>query len=222
MELNEQLIQAITKAVVEQLQGNQPQPHNSEGETLAGKTRMRPMHSYEGAEKAPQGTDPKEIVIGVGAAFQTEIRATICGIPLEEVLRNVQAGIEEEGMTSRVVKILDTSDVCFMALQAAKLSGSGIGIGIPSKGTTVIHQKDLYPLSNLELFPQAPLMDLDTYRKIGRNAAKYVKGEKVTPIECTNDPMVRAKFQVKAALMHIIETEQLQPEKGMIVWEGAN
>lgn len=221
MELNEQLIQAITKAVVEQLQGNQPQPHNSEGETLAGKTRMRPMHSYEGAEKAPQGTDPKEIVIGVGAAFQTEIRATICGIPLEEVLRNVQAGIEEEGMTSRAVKILDTSDVCFMALQAAKLSGSGIGIGIQSKGTTVIHQKDLYPLSNLELFPQAPLMDLDTYRKIGRNAAKYVKGEKVTPIECTNDPMVRAKFQVKAALMHIIETEQLQPEKGMIVWEGA-
>lgn len=221
MELNEQLIQAITKAVVEQLQGNQPQPHNSEGETLAGKTRMRPMHSYEGAEKAPQGTDPKEIVIGVGAAFQTEIRATICGIPLEEVLRNVQAGIEEEGMTSRVVKILDTSDVCFMALQAAKLSGSGIGIGIQSKGTTVIHQKDLYPLSNLELFPQAPLMDLDTYRKIGRNAAKYVKGEKVTPIECTNDPMVRAKFQVKAALMQIIETEQLQPEKGMIVWEGA-
>ena len=221
MELNEQLIQAITKAVVEQLQGNQPQPHNSEGETLAGKTRMRPMHSYEGAEKAPQGTDPKEIVIGVGAAFQTEIRATICGIPLEEVLRNVQAGIEEEGMTSRVVKILDTSDVCFMALQAAKLSGSGIGIGIQSKGTTVIHQKDLYPLSNLELFPQAPLMDLDTYRKIGRNAAKYVKGEKVTPLECTNDPMVRAKFQVKAALMHIIGTEQLQPEKGMIVWEGA-
>ena len=221
MELNEQLIQAITKAVVEQLQGNQPQPHNSEGETLAGKTRMRPMHSYEGAEKAPQGTDPKEIVIGVGAAFQTEIRATIGGIPLEDVLRNVQAGIEEEGMTSRVVKILDTSDVCFMALQAAKLSGSGIGIGIQSKGTTVIHQKDLYPLSNLELFPQAPLMDLDTYRKIGRNAAKYVKGEKVTPIECTNDPMVRAKFQVKAALMHIIETEQLQPEKGMIVWEGA-
>ena len=162
---------------------------------------------------------PKEIVIGVGAAFQTEIRATITGIPLEEVIRNVRAGIEEEGMTSRVVKVLDTSDVGFMALQSAKLSGSGIGIGIQSKGTTVIHQKDLYPLTNLELFPQAPLMTLDTYRKIGRNAAKYVKGEKVTPIESTNDPMVRAKFQVKAALMHIIETEQLDPEKGMIKWE---
>lgn len=228
MEVNEQLIQAITKAVVEQLQRNgaKPQTQNSPSpvstgtQSLAGKTRMRPKRSYEGAVRAKQGTDPKEVVIGVGAAFQTEITRTIGGIPLDEVLRNVKAGIEEEGMVSRVVKVLDTSDVGFMALQAAKLSGSGIGIGIQSKGTTVIHQKDLYPLTNLELFPQAPLMSLDTYRKIGRNAAKYVKGEKVTPIECTNDPMVRAKFQVKAALMHIIETEQLDPEKGMIVWEG--
>ena len=63
-------------------------------------------------------------------------------------------------------------------------------------------------------------MDLETYRKIGQNAAKYVKGEKVTPVECTNDPRVRAKYQVKAALMHIVETEQLDPEKGMIEWEG--
>ena len=183
MEVNEQLIRAITQAVVEQLHQNgaQPEkevqtPETSGSGSLAGRTRMRPKHSYDNAARAAQGTDPREIVIGVGAAFQTEIHKTMGGIPLDEVLRNVKAGIEEEGMTSRVVKVLDTSDVCFMALQAAKLSGSGIGIGIQSKGTTVIHQKDLYPLSNLELFPQAPLMDLETYRKIGQNAAKYVKG----------------------------------------------
>lgn len=225
MEVNEQLIQAITKAVVEQLQKNglpAKAPSSASGTaSLAGKTRMRPKHSYKGVQKAVQGTDPKEVVIGVGAAFQTEINSTINGIPLDQVLENLKAGIEEEGMVSRVVKVLDTSDVAFMGLQAAKLSGSGIGIGLQSKGTTVIHQKDLYPLSNLELFPQAPLMDLDTYRKVGQNAAKYVKGEKVTPVECTNDPMVRAKYQVKAALMHIIETEQLDPDMGMIVWEGA-
>lgn len=224
MQLNEQLIQAITKAVIEQLKNNGAQEATAAAPTatqsLAGRTRMRPKRSYDGAVRAEKGTDPKEIVIGVGAAFQTEINATIGGIPLDEVIRNVKAGIEEEGMVSRVVKVLDTSDVGFMALQSAKLSGSGIGIGIQSKGTTVIHQKDLYPLTNLELFPQAPLMSLDTYRKIGKNAAKYVKGEKVTPIEVTNDPMVRAKYQVKAALMHIIETEQLDPDKGMIVWEG--
>ena len=108
-----------------------------------------------------------------------------------------------------------------MGLEAAKISGSGIGIGLQSKGTAVIHQKDLYPLSNLELFPQAPLITLDMYRKIGQNAARYVKGEKVTPIESVNDPMVRAKFQVKAALMHIKETEQVDPEIPMIEWGKA-
>ena len=153
MKIDEQLIRAVTAAVVEQLQKNgqlhldtvRDTTNNKEGYKLAGRTRMKPKHSYKGAVKAEQGTDPKEIVIGVGAAFQTEIRSTICGIPLDKVLQNVQAGIEEEGMVSRVVKVLDTSDVGFMALQAAKLSGSGIGIGIQSKGTTVIHQKDLYP-----------------------------------------------------------------------------
>ncbi len=63
----------------------------------------------------------------------------------------------------------------FIAHDAAELSGSGIGIGIQSKGTTVIHQKDLPPLSNVELFSQAPLIDLPTYRAIGKNAAKYAK-----------------------------------------------
>ena len=33
------------------------------------------------------------------------------------------------------------------------------------------------PLSNLELFPQAPLLTLDTYRQIGKNAARYAKRE---------------------------------------------
>lgn len=227
MEVNEQLVRAVTQAVVVQLMASGAQPQNVSSTpapagtgSFAGKTRMRPKHSYEGAVRASKGTDPKEVVIGVGAAFQTEITKTMSGIPLEEVLRNICAGIEEEGMTSRVVKVLDTSDVGFMGLEAAKLSDPESALVCSQKEQLSSIRKDLYPLSNLELFPQAPLMDLDTYRKIGRNAAKYVKGEKVTPIECTNDPMVRAKYQVKAALLHIIETEQLDPEKGMIEWEG--
>ena len=100
MEVNEQLIQAITKAVVEQLQKNglpAKAPSSASGTaSLAGKTRMRPKHSYKGAQKAVQGTDPKEVVIGVGAAFHTEINSTINGIPLDKVLENLKAGIEEE------------------------------------------------------------------------------------------------------------------------------
>ena len=226
MQVNEDLVKQITNAVLTEMK------HRTDGTgvkvsapapvpSMEGRDRINPVKtSYASYPRAKKGTDPKEVVIGVGAAFQMEIKKTICGIPLEDVLKNVKAGIEDEGMIPRVVKILDTSDVCFMALEAAKLSGSGIGIGIQSKGTTVIHQKDLYPLSNLELFPQAPLMDLETYRKIGKNAAKYVKGEQVVPVPCTNDPMSRPKYQVKAALMHIAETEQLDPEVGIIEWEG--
>lgn len=227
MQINEELVKQIVNAVIEQMgqQGDKPvtapvAPAPSVT-TMAGRDRINAQKTdYSGYPRAKKGTDPKEIVIGVGAAFQKEIKRTICDIPLDEVLRNVKAGIEEEGMNARVVKILDTSDVCFMALEAAKLSGSGIGVGIQSKGTTVIHQRDLYPLSNLELFPQAPLMTLDTYRQIGKNAAKYVKGEQVVPVPCTNDPMSRPRFQVKAALMHIAETEQLDPAVGAIEWEG--
>lgn len=224
MQMNEDLIQKIVDAVMEQLgqlENNKDAKPSADVSSLAGRDRINAEKTdYSSYPKAKKGTDPKEIVIGVGAAFQKEIKRTICDIPLEDVLRNVKAGIEEEGMNARVVKILDTSDVCFMALEAAKLSGSGIGVGIQSKGTTVIHQKDLYPLSNLELFPQAPLMTLETYRQIGKNAAKYVKGEQVVPVPCTNDPMCRPKYQVKAALMHIVETEQLDPKVGAIEWEG--
>ena len=39
----------------------------------------------------------------------------------------------------------------------------------------MIHQRDLPRLSSLELFPQAPLIDLEMYRQIGTNAAKYAK-----------------------------------------------
>ena len=61
-------------------------------------------------------------------------------------------------------------------------------------------------------------MTLESYRKIGANAAKYGKGEKVTPMEGRNDPMVRASYQVKAALMHIKETEQVDKNIPYIEW----
>ena len=224
MQISEDLIRQITNAVVSQMSQNGQGASSSvsnKAPSMAGRSRINEEKtSYRDYPRARKGTDPKEVVIGVGAAFQKEITKTIGGIPLDDVLRNVKAGIEEEGMIPRVVKILDTSDVCFMALEAAKLSGSGIGVGIQSKGTMVIHQRDLYPLSNLELFPQAPLMTLETYRQIGQNAAKYVKGEQVVPVPCTNDPMSRPRYQVKAALMHIAETEQLDPEVGAVEWEG--
>ena len=119
----------------------------------------------------------------------------------------------KEGLKWRIIKVYHTSDVSFIAHVAAEYSGSGIGIGIQSKGTTVIHQKDLPNLSNLELFSQAPLIDLDTYRKIGKNAAKYAKGESPTPVPTKNDQMARPTYQALSALLHIKETELVDNNK---------
>ncbi len=233
--MNELLIKQVTEVVAKALEASGKQVTEEQviaavAQTLAAygepaKTASNKVNNttkksdYSAYPDAPKGTNPKEVVIGVGPAFQREINYTINGLDLADVLKNIKAGIEEEGMVPRVVKVLKTSDVCFMGLEVAKLSGSGIGIGLQSKGTAVIHQKDLYPLSNLELFPQAPLMSLEHYRKVGQNAAKYAKGEQVKPIECENDPMCRAKYQVKAALMHIKETEQIDMSRSVIVWE---
>ena len=170
--------------------------------TAAGKLTL--------AETGPaeRGADPKEVVVAVSPAFSTLIHETIIGLPHADVLKEIAAGIEEEGLEYRFVKIYKSADVGFIAHQAAKLSGSGIGIGIQSRGTTVIHQKDLPPLSNVELFSQSPLIDLETFRAIGKNAAKYAKGESPQPVPIRNDQMARPKYQAIAALLHNKETAQ--------------
>nr|WP_312577234.1 propanediol/glycerol family dehydratase medium subunit [Sedimentibacter sp.] len=164
-------------------------------------------------EELKQGKLPNEVVIGLAPAFGKYQTKTIIGIPHYKVLKEVIAGIEEEGLSYRIARNYRTSDVAFVAHDAAKLSGSGIGIGIQSKGTTVIHQKDLFPLSNLELFSQAPLIDLATYRQIGKNAAKYAKGESPNPVPVRNDQMARPKYQAIAALLHIKETQHVEANK---------
>ncbi|ASV56960.1 propanediol/glycerol family dehydratase medium subunit [Yersinia enterocolitica] len=162
-------------------------------------------------EVATTGERVDEVVIAVGPAFDKHQHKTLIDMPHEAIIKELVAGVEEEGLHARVVRVLRTSDVSFMSWDAANLSGSGIGIGIQSKGTTVIHQRDLLPLSNLELFSQAPLLTLATYRQIGKNAARYAKRESPSPVPVVNDQMVRPKFMAKAALFHIKETKHVVP-----------
>ena len=165
------------------------------------------------AGPAERGTNPREVVIALAPGFGGRMTHTIIDVDHGDVLREVCAGIEEQGLSYRFIRVFRTADVGFIAHEAAKLSGSGIGIGIQSRGTTVIHQKDLPPLSNLELFSQAPLIDADTFRAIGQNAAKYAKGESPSPVPVRNDQMARPKYQAIAALWHIKETQLCDPNK---------
>lgn len=205
MEMNEKVLRDIIAEVIANLnvedsaEGPKPAPKPAESGNL--------VLTEVGVAK--KGTDTDEVVIGVAPAFGKYQTKTIIKLPHDKVLREIMAGIEEEGLKSRVVRVNNTSDVAFIGLAAAKLAGSGIGIGLQSKGTIIIHQKDLAPLSNLELFPQAPLLELSMYRAIGRNAAKYAKGEIPNPVPTLNDQMARPKYQAIAALLHIKETEHV-------------
>ncbi|PZG23502.1 propanediol/glycerol family dehydratase medium subunit [Nonomuraea aridisoli] len=176
-------------------------------DTVAG------ARTLELREKGPAmpGRRSDEVVVGLSPAFGDFFSKTIVGVPHADVLRELLAGVEEQGMHARVVRFRASADLAAIAHAAARLSGSGIGVGILSRGTTMIHQKDLLRLSNLELFPQAPLLDLETFRLIGRNAARYAKGESPEPVPSRNDHMARPRWQAKAALLHIKETEFVRP-----------
>ncbi|MCS6953015.1 MAG: hypothetical protein NZM33_09170 [Bryobacteraceae bacterium] len=150
------------------------------------------------------------MILAVGPAFGTALRATLTGLPHRDVIRALVAGIEAEGMRARLIKVRDTADCGWIGWKGAQLSGSGIAVGLQSKGTTVIHRRDLAPLNNLELFPQAPNLTLESYRVIGRNAAKYAKGEPVLPVPVEIDNFARLKWIVAATVLHRRETEQVR------------
>src|SRR5262245_43036773 len=170
---------------------------------------VEPQMQLQEHGDAKMSTNSRDLVIALGPAFGTAMDTTLLGLPHHSVLRALIDGVETEGLAARVVKVYSTSDCGFIGHAGAQLSGSGISIGIQSKGTTVIHRRDLEPLNNLELFPQAPNLTLDSYRIIGRNAAKYAKGEPVLPVPIQIDNMARLKYIVNTTLLHHRETEQV-------------
>ncbi|WP_028581700.1 propanediol/glycerol family dehydratase medium subunit [Desulfogranum japonicum] len=206
MKISEEMVKEIILEVMGQMQP--PASASAPASTAA----PVPLNLRETGD-AVVGKDKNEVVIGLPPAFGNTMTQTIIHIPHQDVLREVMAGIEEEGLKARLVKVNRTADVGFIGHEAAKLSGSGIGIGIISRGTSVIHQRDLAPLQNLELFSQAPLVELETFRAMGRNAAKYAKGENPSPVPVRNDPMARPKYQGLAALLHNKETQLVDRHK---------
>lgn len=205
MKITEELVREIILEVLRDMEGG----GRSAGAGGEGSTPLE----FKQVGPAKQGMDKNEVVVAMPPAFGTVMTKTIIGIPHREVLREIAAGIEEEGLKARLIKVYKTADVAFMSHEAAKLSGSGIGIGVQSRGTSVIHQKDLKPLQNLELFSQSPLVDLATFRAMGRNAAKYAKGESPQPVPVRNDPMARPRYQGLAALLYNKEVQYVKPDK---------
>ena len=122
------------------------------------------------------------------------------------MLAAIVDGATEAGAAPRIVRVGRVADVAFIAHDGARLSGSGVALGIQSKGTAVIHRADLQPLDNLELFGMSPLYSLESYRAMGRNAAGYALGQRVGPVPTELDNFARAKLIVRTTLLHARET----------------
>lgn len=217
-QINEQIVREVVAEILAQLEregtaGTAPQTKETAALQSNGDYAVNELELRE-VGPAKQGTAPDEVVIGLAPAFGDKLgKRTITGIPHAAVLRELMAGIEEEGLKARIIRVWHTSDVAFIGKRAAELSGSGISIAIQSRGTTLIHQRDLQPLQNIELFPQAPVINLETYRNIGRNAARYAKGDSPSPVAQINDQMARPRYQAVAAVYHIRESSFIKREK---------
>lgn len=163
--------------------------------------------SYRVIGLATPSADKKEVVIGISPAFGLKLFRTLAGHPLSTILSEIMAGIRSKGGHPRVVRFHHTADTSFLGLSAAKLAGSGVGIGIQAKGTAVIHQADRLPHHNLELFSNAPITKLQHYRRFGENAAAYAGGEMPDPVVVpTHGEAMGARFHAQVALIYAIET----------------
>jgi hypothetical protein len=165
--------------------------------------------AVEEAHVASLGDRSDEVVIAVGPAFGGALSETIGGLAHGDVLHALVAGVRDEGAEPRLVRIKRSSDVAFIGHDGARLSGSGIAVGLQSKGTALIHRADLEPLDNLELFGMAPSLTLESYRQIGRNAAGYALGRAVAPVPTVLDNFARAKLIVRTTLLHARETAEV-------------
>jgi len=165
-----------------------------------------------GREAAP-GQDPREVVIGVSPAVGRDVWRCLSGLSVPEVLTELLAGLEEEGCTGRVVRFNDTVDLGRIGLAAARLAGSGIGIGLQGKGTALIHRRDLAPLANLELYSVAPAVTRELYRLLGANAARHAKGG--TPDPARNpytDEAIEARYHTTVISLMALERAWVKPD----------
>lgn len=181
---------------------------------------------YSAIGPAVVGGDKRDVVIGISPAFGVKLFQTVAGHPLSAVLRALFVGIAEGGCTARVVRMRHTADTSFLGLSAARLAGSGIGIGIQAKGTAVIHQRDRLPHHNLELFSNSPITKLEHYKRMGANAAAYALGEMPEPIIVpTRGEAMGSRYHARVSLIYAIETEMTSegaaPEEIDVTFLGA-
>jgi propanediol dehydratase large subunit len=182
-------------------------PHAIDARLLGAAAAGEPLLRALGDASPLDAAD--DVVIAVGPAFGGALAETINGLAHADVLAAIVEGVRESGATPRVVRVRRSADVAYIGHDGARLAGSGVAVGLQSKGTALIHRADLEPLDNLELFGMAPALTLASYRQIGANAAGYALSRAVSPVPTMLDNYARAKLIVRTTLLHAREAAEV-------------
>lgn len=142
-----------------------------------------------------------DIVVGISPAFANKgTAAEIYGNHFL-ILEKIVEGIEEAGMSAAVVKIYHTDDLAEIAKLSAGFSGTGIGIGIQSKGMVRINHAEHSAEDSLEASFNMPFSSFSLFKEIGINAVEYARGlkplrvsDKIKPGGLTNYQMTMIRL----------------------------
>ena len=181
MEINEKLLRQIIEDVLAEMQPSDKSVSFRAPVSATVSSAPDTGNFLTEIGEAQQGTQQDEVIIAVGPAFGLAQTVNIIGIPHKNILREVIAGIEEEGIKARVIRCFKSSDVAFVAVEGDRLSGSGIAIGIQSKGTTVIHQQGLPPLLIVRLAKTPRVMRSASLRNRCRPSTIKWRGRNTRP-----------------------------------------
>jgi propanediol dehydratase large subunit len=161
---------------------------------------------------AEPGTVENEVCIGLSPAFAIDLWRAQSGLRVGDMLDAIIGGIEDQGCAARLIRVGSTIDVGLIGLTAARLSGSGIGIGLQAKGTAVIHRRDLAPLSNLELYSVAPQVTREMYRSLGANAARHARRLSPTATFVPGtDEAITARYHARTVALVSVERDRCRP-----------
>ncbi len=178
---------------------------------LAGHVRIVEVGSAE------IGSDPREVCVGLSPALGITVWRTLSGLSIGEVLRQISAGLEEEGCVVRFIRVPGTIDLGAIGLATARLAGSGIAVALQGKGTSLIHRRDLAPLANLELFSMAPMITAEMYRQLGQNAGRHAKGMTPAPILALGtEEATAARYHSRAVALVNLDRELCEPDRAPV------
>lgn len=145
----------------------------------------------ESMEQTKHSTDLKTMpVVWIYTSYSTK----------GENLRQIELGLEEEGIPCKVHEVKSES-AHDMAIQAAKASSLGVGLSlVESACQAVLHHRDLPDDEKLiEITGEA--FNNNTLRRLGANSARFVKGTPLVPIiENDVDDVIRPSSDQSGAM----------------------